>query len=268
MADALARYKSLTMNVFVAGAAGALGARLVPILLVRGHRVVGTTRSASKAGALRAAGVEPVLIDVFDAPVLTKAVASARPDVIVHLLSDLPPGLPVDRMEEGTRRNARMRSEGTRNLVAAALGAGVRRVVAHSIAWMYTPGQEPHGEGDPLDVHAAGTRAITARGVADLERWVLSSPPIQGTVLRLGHLYGPGTGAEAAAVPALHVEAAAAVLLLTVEGEHPGIFNVAEPSGQLSTDNVQRELGFDPGRWPSVAARAAHVPSAPPTGSR
>ena len=193
------------MNVLVAGAAGALGSVLVPLLTARGHRVVGTTRSASRADWLRAAGVEPMRVDVFDAPALSRAVEEARPDVIVHLLSDLPPGLSPDRMEEGTRRNARMRELGTRNLVSAALGAGVPRVIAHSIAWMYAPGPEPHTESDPLDVGAAGTRAITARGVAELERWVLSSPPIQGTVLRLGHLYGPGTDVEGAEKPALHV---------------------------------------------------------------
>jgi nucleoside-diphosphate-sugar epimerase len=235
------------MNVLVAGATGALGARLVPLLLTRGHRVVGTTRSARKAAALRAAGADPIVVDVFDTAALSRELAAARPDLVVHLLSDLPPGLPPDRMDEGTRRNARMRSEGTQNLVAAALAAGVRRIVAHSIAWMYAAGPEPHAEGDPLDVRAAGTRAVTARGVADLERWILSSPPIRGTVLRLGHLYGQGTGVEAAEPPALHVDAAAAALLLAIEGEHPGIFNVAEPSGHLSTERAQRELGFDPG---------------------
>jgi nucleoside-diphosphate-sugar epimerase len=235
------------MNVLVAGATGALGARLVPLLLARRHHVVGMTRSARKAAALRAAGAESMVIDVFDSAALSKGLADVRPNLLVHLLSDLPPGLPPDRMDEGTRRNARMRSEGTQNLVAAALGAGVRRMVAHSIAWMYAPGPEPHAEGDPLDVSAAGTRAITVRGVADLERWVLSSPPIQGTVLRLGHLYGPGTGVGAADPPALHVDAAAAALLIAIEDEHPGIFNVAEPSGHLSTERTQRELSFDPG---------------------
>ena len=143
---------------------------------------------------------------------------------------------------------------------------GVRRIVAHSIAWMYAVGPEPHSEGDPLDVRAAGTRAITARGVADLERWILSSPPIRGTVLRLGHLYGPSTGVEVAEPPALHVDAAAAALLLAIEGKQPGIFNVAEPSGHLSTERAQRELGFDPGLRFGTAG-AIPSPSAPPIGS-
>jgi nucleoside-diphosphate-sugar epimerase len=117
-------------------------------------------------------------------------------------------------MAEGTQRNARMRREGTQNLVAAALAAGVHRLVAQSIAWMYAPGPQPHGEDDPLDVHAAGTRAVTAEGVATLERLTTSSPPIDGVVLRYGHLYGPGTGASTAEAPALHVDAAAAAAVL------------------------------------------------------
>jgi hypothetical protein len=72
-------------------------------------------------------------------------------------------------MAEGTLRNARMRSEGTRNLVAATLAAGVRRLISQSIAWMYAPGPQLHSEDDPLDIHAAGTRAVTVSGVATLE---------------------------------------------------------------------------------------------------
>jgi nucleoside-diphosphate-sugar epimerase len=242
------------MKIFLAGAAGAIGKRLVPLLLDAGHHVVGTTRSTSKANALRAAGVEPVIVDVFDAPALSRAVSAARPDVVIHQLTDLPPGLEPARMAEGTQRNARMRREGTQNLVAAALAAGVHRLVAQSIAWMYAPGPQPHGEDDPLDVHAAGTRAVTAEGVATLERLTTSSPPIDGVVLRYGHLYGPGTGASTAEAPALHVDAAAAAAVLALEKARRGIYNIAEPSGYLSTEKAQRELGFDAGaRWNAAA---------------
>jgi nucleoside-diphosphate-sugar epimerase len=235
------------MKIFLAGAAGAIGKRLVPLLLDAGHHVVGTTRSTSKANALRASRVEPVIVDVFDAPALSRAVSAARPDVVIHQLTDLPPGLEPARMAEGTQRNARMRREGTQNLVAAALAAGVHRLVAQSIAWMYAPGPQPHGEDDPLDVHAAGTRAVTAEGVATLERLTTSSPPIDGVVLRYGHLYGPGTGASTAEAPALHVDAAAAAAVLALEKAQRGIYNIAEPSGYLSTEKAQRELGFDAG---------------------
>jgi nucleoside-diphosphate-sugar epimerase len=243
------------MKIFLAGAGGAIGKRLVPLLLDAGHHVVGTTRSTSKANALRAAGVEPVIVNVFDALALSRAVSAARPDIVIHQLTDLPPGLEPARMVEGTLRNARMRREGTQNLVAAALAAGVDRLVAQSIAWMYAPGPQPHGEDDPLDVHAAGTRAVTAEGVATLERLTTSSPPIDGVVLRYGHLYGPGTGASTAEAPALHVDAAAAAAVLALEKAQRGIYNIAEPSGYLSIEKAQRELGFDAGARLNAAAR-------------
>jgi nucleoside-diphosphate-sugar epimerase len=218
----------------------------VPLLLDAGHHVVGTTRSTNKADTLRAAGAEPVIVDVFDAAALSHAISAARPDIVVHQLTDLPPGLDPARMAEGTRRNARVRREGTRNLVAAMLTAGVHRLVAQSIAWMYAPGPQPHGEDDPLDVDAAGTRAVTVDGVATLERLTVASPPIEGVVLRYGHLYGPGTGADAAEMPSLHVDAAALAALLAITKAQPGIYNIAEPNEYLSADKAQRELGFDP----------------------
>jgi nucleoside-diphosphate-sugar epimerase len=233
------------MKIFLAGAAGAIGQRLVPLLLNASHYVVGTTRSTTKADGLRAAGVEPVVVDVFDPPALCAAVFKARPDIIIDQLTDLPPGLDPGQMTEGTVRNARMRSQGTQNLVAAALGAGVRRLVAQSIAWIYAPGKEPHSEEDPLDTAARGTRAITVAGVATLERLTISSPPIDGVILRYGHLYGPGTGTNTAEAPALHVSAAAWAAVLAIEKAHRGIYNIAEPSGYLSTEKARRELGFD-----------------------
>ncbi|HKD41833.1 MAG TPA: NAD(P)-dependent oxidoreductase [Myxococcaceae bacterium] len=234
------------MKIFLAGAAGAVGRRLVPLLIGAGHDVIGMTRSTTKADALRAAGVQPIVIDVFDASALSRALSSARPEIVIHQLTDLPPGLDATLMAEGTRRNARMRREGTRNLVAAALEGGARQLIAQSIAWVYAPGPEPHLEDDPLDIHAEGARAVTVVGVATLERLVVASPPIDGIVLRYGHLYGPGTGADAAEIPSLHVDAAASASSLAIEKARRGIYNIAEPNGYLSTDKARRELGFDP----------------------
>lgn len=224
------------MRIFLAGATGAIGKRLVPLLVDAAYDVVGTTRSTSKAEALRAAGVEPVVVDVFDAPALSRVVCAACPDIVVHQLTDLPRGLDPSQMAEGTRRNTRLRREGTRNLIAAALAAGVPRLVAQSIAWMYAPGPEPHSEDDPLDVNATGTRAVTVEGVATLERLTVASPPIDGVVLRYGHLYGPGSGADAAVVPSVHVDAAASAALLAIEKARRGIYNIADPNGYLSID--------------------------------
>jgi nucleoside-diphosphate-sugar epimerase len=236
------------MRIFLAGAAGAIGRRLVPLLVGAGHHVVGTTRSSGKADALRAVGAEPVLLDVFDAALLTRAVSAARPDVVIHQLTDLPPGLDPGRMGEGAKRNARMRSEGTQNLVSATLASPARRLISQSIAWMYAPGPRPHAEDDPLDVHATGSRAISVAGVVALERLTLSSPPIEGIVLRYGHLYGPNTGSDVAGEPpSLHVDAAASAAFLAVEKARQGIFNIAEPNAYLSIEKARHELGFDPG---------------------
>lgn len=235
------------MRIFLAGATGAIGRRLTPLLLEAGHEVVGTTRSTSKAESLRAGGVEPVVVDVYDAAALSRALAQAHADLVIHQLTDLPPGLDPSRMAEGTRRNARVRTEGTRNLVSAMLQAGVYRLIAESIAWMYAPGPEPHIEEDPLDLEAQGTRATSVAGTVALERATLSSPPIQGIVLRYGHLYGPGTGAESAGAPALHVDAAARAAVLAIDEARPGVYNIAEPSGYLSTEKARAMLGFDPG---------------------
>jgi nucleoside-diphosphate-sugar epimerase len=233
------------MRIFLAGASGAIGRRLVPLLLDAGHRVQGTTRSSTKAEALRAAGVEPVVVDVFDAEALSRALSAARPEIVIHQLTDLPPGLDPSQMAEALPRNARIRREGTGNLVAAAREAGTHRFITQSIAWIYAPGPEPHSEDDPLDIDAVGPRGTTVAGVVALEQLTVSSPPIEGVVLRYGHLYGPGTGADTAAEPSLHVDAAAAAALLAIEKVRRGIYNIAEPSGYLSVEKARRDLGFD-----------------------
>lgn len=232
-------------KLFLAGAAGAIGKRLVPLLLQRGWQVVGTTRSTDKAKALASAGAQPVVVDVFDTQALARAVANAQPAVIVHQLTDLPPGLDPARMADAVVRNARMRSEGTANLVAAALAARVPRIVAQSIAWAYAPQARSLREEDPLDLGAEGSRAISVRGVAELEWRVLASPPLAGTVLRYGHLYGPGTGADnASALPSLHVDAAAWAAVLAIERGEPGIYNIADPGPQLDTSKARTQLDW------------------------
>lgn len=237
----------MTRTVFLAGAAGAIGARLVPLLLGAGYAVVGTTRSPARAAALAAAGVVPVVVDVFDAAALARAVAEARPELAIHQLTDLPPGLDPSRMASAIVNNARIRIDGTRHLVAACLAAGVHRVIAQSIAWLYAPGPQPYAESDPLDRAAEGSRAITVEGVAALERAVLESPPIEGVVLRYGQLYGPGTGTdEPRGAAPVHVDAAAHAALLAIDRARPGIYNIAEPNGLVAIDKARQELGWDP----------------------
>jgi len=235
----------MAKKIFLAGATGAVGRRMLPLLRAAGYEVTGTTRVASKAEELRAAGIIPAVVDVFDAAALKAAVSAARPDVIVHQLTDLPHGLKAELMAEGLIRNARLRIEGTRNLVDAALGAGARRFIAQSIAFIYAPGREPHDESDPLMSPAEEPWRCTMEGVVTLERLATSTPGLDGIVLRYGMFYGPGTGFEVApGKPAVHVDAAAKAAMLAIESGTPGVYNIADDGGGVSTVKARRELGW------------------------
>ncbi len=235
------------MKIFLAGAAGAIGRRLTPLLVAAGHQVTGTTRLAEKANSVAALGAEPMVVDVFDLPALARAVKAAAPQVVMHQLTDLPFAPDTARYGEGLERNARLRVEGTRNLVDAAKAAGVRRLVSQSIAFVYAPGEGTRLETDPLDLAATGARKRTVDGVVALEQATLEMP--EGIVLRYGFLYGPGTGFEdeKRAKPALHIDAAAQAALLTVDKGAPGIYNIAEDDGAISSEKAKRDLGFDAG---------------------
>jgi nucleoside-diphosphate-sugar epimerase len=248
----------MSRRIFVAGAAGVIGRRLTPLLVLRGYEVIGTTRSADKAPRIEALGAKAAVVDVFDAAALTHAVSRARPEVVIHQLTDLPPRLDPARMAQALEANARIRREGTHNLVAAAVAAGVTRLIAQSIAWVYAPGRTPHVESDPLDLGATGTRAITVNGVAALEDAVLQHPRIGGVVLRYGRLYGPGTGVSDAARDAdvgVHVDAAAHAALLAID-RGSGAYNVADSDAFVSCAKARRELGWDPAM--RLEADAAH----------
>src|SRR4051812_11828190 len=127
------------MRIFLAGAAGVIGRRLTPLLVLMGHQVTGTTRSAEKAGQIEAMCGQPVVVDAFDAAALSKAVVAARPEIIIHQLTDLPSAPGTLGYPKALKRNARLRIEGTRNLMAAVQAAGVKRVIAQSIAFVYAP---------------------------------------------------------------------------------------------------------------------------------
>jgi len=231
------------MNVFLAGAGGVIGRSLMPLLIKAGHNVIGTTRSSGKADAVAALGATPAVVDVFDAQALKAAVTAARPDVVIHQLTDLAfaPGTP--QYAEGLRRNARLRVEGTRNLAAAAQAAGVRRLIAQSIAFIYKPAPGLRIESDPLNDDPA--MAPTVEAVRVLEDTVLAMP--EGVVLRYGLLYGPGTWSPDKPLkpPALHVDAAAQSCLLALTKGKPGIYNLAEDDGYCSSEKAKSDLGFD-----------------------
>jgi uncharacterized protein YbjT (DUF2867 family) len=174
------------MRIFLAGATGVIGTRLVPLLVEQGHQVAGMTRSPEKSDLVRELGAEPVVCDVYDTAGLTEAVTGFAPDLVMHQLTDLPDD--VKRIALYMRRNNRIRTEGTENLLAAGRAAGAQRFIAQSIAFT------PPGVGKAVKRH---------------ERMVLDA---EGVVLRYGWLYGPGTYSGTSGrvpSPRIHVDAAA-----------------------------------------------------------
>jgi nucleoside-diphosphate-sugar epimerase len=234
------------MKVFLAGATGVVGRRLAALLRGAKHEVFGTTRSPAKAGMLDALGVVPIVVDVFDADAVSSVVAAARPDIVIHQLTDLPSAPGTPGYPAAQQANRRLRIEGTRHLMQAAKRAGIRRAVAQSIAFVYAPGAGIRTEGDPLDLAAAGVRQHTVQGIAALEHDILNTAGIDGVVLRYGYLYGPGTWYDQPPKPpSIHVDAAAHAALLAVT-QGAGVYNVAEDDGAVSSVKARRELGFDP----------------------
>ncbi|HYX87892.1 MAG TPA: NAD(P)-dependent oxidoreductase [Gaiellaceae bacterium] len=260
------------MKVFVAGASGVIGRRLLPMLRDRGHEVVGMTRTPEKAPLLESLGAQAVVCDVYDARGLTKAVTSARPDAVVHELTDLPQAFEPRRLEEQLAGNDRIRTEGTHNIVEGTRAAGTRRLVAQSIAFAYVPnGGRPRREEDPLDLEAAWPWRRTVEAVAELERLVTRTDGIDGVVLRYGYLYGPGTayaaeGSYASLVRRrgfpiagrgtgifsfVHVDDAATATVDALERGRTGIYNIVddEPAPLAAWLPVYAEaLGAQPPR--------------------
>ena len=237
-------------RIFLAGASGAIGRQLAPLLIADGWQVVGTTRSADKAPLLREMGVEPVIVNVFDAVALRRVMTEFKPEIVIHQLTDLPYALEASKMTEALVRNARLRDEGTRNLIEAAVLAGAKRLIAQSISFIYADGPLPHREEDPFLAETHPVYGETVLGVASLERQVLNAP-LDGIVLRYGLFYGPGTGFDAPIAPgSVHVSAAAKAAQLAITRATPGIYNVAENDGAVLTEKAARILGWNHG-WRS-----------------
>jgi uncharacterized protein YbjT (DUF2867 family) len=193
------------MRIFLAGASGVIGQRLIPRLVQAGHVVGGLTRSPSKTELLSHLAAEPILCDVFDRETLIQVVRDFNPDVILNELTDLPDD--AGQISEFEALNARIRTEGNQNLIEAARQSGSPKILAQSLAW-----QLPDGPG--------------ARAVAELERSVLAE---SGIVLRYGQFYGPGTyhGQQPPKEPRVHVDRAAEQ---TVEalGEPTGVIVIID----------------------------------------
>ncbi len=274
-----------SLRIFIAGASGTLGRRLVPQLIERGHHVVGTTR---RPEVVRALGAEPVVVDPLDPAALTAAVVAAEPGVVVHQLTALSGLGMVRNFDKAFAMTNRLRTEGTDNLIAAARAAGARRLVWQSYAgWPYARVGGPVKDEDaPLDPEPPADARETLAAIRHLETAVTSVPGMEGVVLRYGGFYGPGTsideggehvelirkrrmpiGGNGAGVWSLvHIDDAAAATVAAIEGGPAGIYNVVDDAPAPVSEwlpELARSVGAPPPRrLPAWLVRLAAGPQA------
>jgi 2-alkyl-3-oxoalkanoate reductase len=238
------------MRVFVAGASGAVGKRLVPLLIASGYDVTAMTRSPQKTAALRAAGAEPVVADGLDRTAVMHAVLRAEPEVVIHQMTALTGVTSFRKFDDGFALTNRLRTEGTDHLLAAARAAGVRRIIAQSYGnWNYErTGSGLKTEADPFDPNPPANQRKSLAAIRYLEDAVIGAPGIEGIALRYANLYGPGTGfavdgdivklVRKRRLPIvgdgggvwsfIHVDDAAAATVAAIERGAPGIYNIVD----------------------------------------
>jgi 2-alkyl-3-oxoalkanoate reductase len=238
------------MRIFVAGATGAIGQRLVPMLVANGHAVIGTTRTSAKADALRVAGASPIVLEALDPGAVTEALIRAEPDVVVHQLTALAGFTDFRKFDEGFAMTNRLRTEGTDNLLAGMREVGVRRLVAQSYAgWPHARvGGPVKTEEDPLDPDPPAALRRTLAAIQHLEAAVLHTDGVHGTVLRYGGFYGPGTSMDEGGIHLevvrrrrfpivgrgtgvtsfIHIDDAATATVAAIERGVVGLFNIVD----------------------------------------
>jgi nucleoside-diphosphate-sugar epimerase len=238
------------MKIFVAGASGAIGRRLVPLLVSRGHEVTATTRTQAKDELLHGLGARPVVVDGLDRDAVIAAVRQAEPEVVVHQMTSLAAATNLRRFDQVFAVTNQLRTEGTDHLLAAARMAGARRFVAQSFGnWNYESAGGPvKAEDDALESCPPRSMRRSLAAIAHLEAAVLGADELEGVALRYGNLYGPGTaiapdgeivkalmrrqlpiiGGGAGVWSFVHVADAAAATLAALERGAPGIYNVAD----------------------------------------
>jgi nucleoside-diphosphate-sugar epimerase len=233
------------MKIFVAGAAGAIGQRLVAQLVANGHEVTATTRSSRKFDDLRALGADPVALDGLDAAAVGEAVSRAEPDVIVHQMSALAGGNDLKKFDKWFHTTNELRTAGTKHLLAAADAAGVRKFVAQSYTGWTNPrvGGPVKTENDPLDHDPARWQRETIEAIRFVES-VVPTAQLEGIVLRYGNFYGPGASDELVSLVKkrkmpmigngagiwswIHLDDAAAATVAAVERGNAGIYNIVD----------------------------------------
>jgi nucleoside-diphosphate-sugar epimerase len=237
------------MRVLVAGASGAVGRPLLPLLVGAGHEVVGTTRSEARAEVIRAARADPVIVDARDTEALRRAVGEARPEVVVNELTSLPDALDF-RDREALAATNELRREVGPALARIAAEAGAGRLIAQSVAFFYAPqGDAVKGEEAPLmELPPQSPMSGAPPALRELERSTLETPGLDGLVLRYGYLYGPGTyyapdgstadqvrrrrfpivGSGSGVFSFVHVDDAASATLAAIERGPAGVYNVTD----------------------------------------
>jgi nucleoside-diphosphate-sugar epimerase len=230
------------MRVFVAGAGGAIGIRLVPQLVAAGHEVIGASRSPEKAELVRSLGAEAITLDLLDAPAVRRAVLDVRPEAIVDEATALAGGGFSRRLDRPFAQTNRLRTEGTDALLAAAQAAGVRRFVAQSFApYRYArQGGMVKTEDDPLDPAPPAGARMTFAAMAHLDRVVTEAG---GIALRYGGFYGnadnpqlrpvrrrllPIIGSGEGVTSWIHLDDAAAATVLALDHDGPRIYNIVD----------------------------------------
>ena len=238
------------MKIFVAGATGAIGKRLVPLLVDAGHTVTGTTRQPDKMMSIRSSGAQAVLMNALNTGDVLKAVQQTQPDVIIHQLTAIPERFNLRRFNEDFAATNRLRTEGTDNLLAAARAVGCHRFIAQSYTgWPYErSGSWVKTEDDPLMASPEPAFRESLKAIVHVESTVLAQKGMAGFVLRYGSFYGPGTslgpggfmleeirrrripvvGGGTAYWSFLHIDDAAGATLAAVEGSTPGLYNIAD----------------------------------------
>jgi nucleoside-diphosphate-sugar epimerase len=238
------------MKVFLAGGTGAVGRRLVPMLVAAGYEVSATTRSADKARLLYELGATPYEVDGLDREQILRAMRLAEPEIVVHQMTALTGATNLRKFDAVFAQTNRLRTEGTDHLLAAARSVGARRVVAQSFGnWNYErTGAPVKTESDPLDATPPRSMRETLSAIVHLESAVLGSEGLEGLALRYGNLYGPGTstaedgdlvamarkrrlpliGSGAGVWSFIHVDDAAEATLAAIEQGAPGIYNIAD----------------------------------------
>ncbi|HEX5993808.1 MAG TPA: NAD(P)-dependent oxidoreductase [Jiangellales bacterium] len=237
------------MKIFLAGATGVMGRHLIPALVEAGHEVIGTTRSAAKAGGIRAAGAEPVVLDALDRDDVLEAVTQAAPDVVIHQLTAIERA-DFKRFDETFAATNELRTKGLDNLLEAARKAGARRFIAQS----YTGWPNPHTGGavkteeDPLDPDPAAASVRSLAAIRHVESTVTQAAGIEGLALRYGSFYGPGTsfdrggeiyelvakrrmpivGGGGGVFSFIHIKDAARATAVAVGRGRPGVYNIVD----------------------------------------